>query len=61
MFKYFIRYQNGGASSFVGDKAREGEKAFHIKTGKCTVLVPYAWYKDGEVQEIVDKADKFVV
>ena len=61
MFKYFIHYQNGGASSFVGGKAREGKQAFHIKSEKCTVLVPYAWYKNGEVKELVAEADKFVV
>ena len=53
VFKYFIRYQSGGASSFVGEKARECKQAFHIKTGKCTILVPYAWYKDGEVKGLV--------
>lgn len=53
MFKYFIRYQNGSTSSFVGGKACEGKQAFHIKAGKCTILVPYAWYKDGEVKELV--------
>lgn len=53
MFKYFINFQNGGATSFVGEKAREGNKAFHINSEGCIILVPFAWYKDGEVKELV--------
>lgn len=53
MYKYYIRYQNGGVCSFEGGQAKEGKKAFHIKSEKCTILVPYAWYKDGEVKELV--------
>lgn len=49
MNKFTIHWLNGKVSSFMGGEPVEGKKAFHIESEGCKILVPYVWYKDGEV------------
>jgi hypothetical protein len=52
MNKFTIHWFNGKVSSFMGGEPVEGNKAFHIDSEGCKILVPYAWYKDGEVEAL---------
>lgn len=52
MNKFTIHWHNGKVSSFLGGEPVEGNKAFHIDSEGCKVLIPYAWYKDGEVEAL---------
>ena len=52
MNKFTIHWLNGKVSSFMGGEPVEGKKAFHIESEGCKILVPYAWYKDGEVEAL---------
>lgn len=47
MNQYAITWHNGKRSTFIGEKAKQSDLAFHIKTEGCIIIVPYAWYKDG--------------
>ena len=52
MNKFTIHWLNGKISSFMGGESVEGKKAFHIESEGCRILVPYAWYKEGEVEAL---------
>ena len=52
MNKFTIHWLNGKVSSFMGGEPAEGNKAFHIDSEGCKILVPYAWYKEGEVEAL---------
>lgn len=52
MNKFTIHWLNGKVSSFMGGEPVEGNKAFHIDSEGCKILIPYAWYKDGEVEAL---------
>lgn len=52
MNKFTIHWLNGKVSSFMGGEPVEGNKAFHIDSEGCKILVPYAWYKEGEVEAL---------
>lgn len=52
MNKFTIHWLNGKVSSFMGGEPVEGKKAFHIESEGCKILVPYAWYKEGEVESL---------
>lgn len=52
MNKFTIHWLNGKVSSFVGGEPVEGNKAFHIDSEGCKILIPYAWYKEGEVEAL---------
>lgn len=52
MNKFTIHWLNGKVSSFMGGKPVEGNKAFHIDSEGCKILIPYAWYKEGEVESL---------
>jgi len=52
MNKFTIHWLNGKVSSFMGGEHAEGNKAFHIDSEGCKILIPYAWYKDGEVEAL---------
>ena len=52
MNKFTIHWLNGKVSSFMGEEPVEGKKAFHIESEGCKILVPYAWYKEGEVEAL---------
>lgn len=52
MNKFTIHWINGKVSSFMGGEPVEGKKAFHIESEGCKILIPYAWYKDGEVEAL---------
>ena len=52
MNKFTIYWLNGKVSSFMGGEPVEGNKAFHIDSEGCKILVPYAWYKEGEVEAL---------
>lgn len=52
MNKFTIHWLNGKVSSFMGGEPVEGKKAFHIDSEGCKILVPYAWYKEGEVEAL---------
>ena len=52
MNKFTIHWLNGKVSSFMGGEPVEGKKAFHIDSEGCKILIPYAWYKDGEVKAL---------
>lgn len=52
MNKFTIHWLNGKVSSFMGGEPAEGNKAFHIDSEGCKILIPYAWYKDGEVEAL---------
>lgn len=52
MNKFTIHWLNGKVSSFMGGEPVEGKKAFHIESEGCKILVPYAWYKEGEVEAL---------
>ena len=52
MNKFTIHWLKGNVSSFVGGEPAEGNKAFHIDSEGCKILIPYAWYKDGEVEAL---------
>ena len=55
MNKFTIHWLNGKVSSFMGGEPAEGKKkkkAFHIDSEGCKILIPYAWYKDGEVEAL---------
>lgn len=47
-----IHWLNGKVSSFMGGEPAEGNKAFHIDSEGCKILIPYAWYKEGEVEAL---------
>lgn len=50
--KYTIVWTNGKVSSFLGGEPKEGDKAFHVDSDGCRILIPYAWYRGGEVKEV---------
>lgn len=52
MNKFTIHWLNGKVSSFMGGEPVEGKKAFHIESEGCKILVPYAWYKEGELEAL---------
>lgn len=52
MNKFTIHWLNGKVSSFMGGEPAEGKKAFHIESEGCKILVPYAWYREGEVEAL---------
>ncbi|AXY82603.1 hypothetical protein [Enterococcus faecium] len=52
MNKFTIHWLNGKISSFMGGEPVEGKKAFHIESEGCKILIPYAWYKEGEVEAL---------
>ena len=52
MNKYTIPRLKGKVSSFMGGEPAEGNKAFHIDSEGCKILIPYAWYKEGEVEAL---------
>ena len=50
MNKFTIHWLNVKVSSFMGGEPAEGNKTFHIDSEGCKILVPYAGYKEGEVE-----------
>lgn len=52
-YQYTVDWTNGKRSQFTGEEPVEGKLAFHVNSEGCKILVPFAWYKDGEIKELV--------